>query len=146
MTRSRPVETVPRKALLAAGFLVCFALASVSISRLAGYKWDWQPEGSVVASRTVTFAQAADGVVAVMDAETGQILGSYPFNENAFMRTVMLGLRKERAMVSESHREPFTIERWNDGRVTITDPVSERSFELAAFGQHQVATFAGLLK
>lgn len=146
MNRTKPVETVPRKALIAAGALVCFSLAIVSIARYTGYKWEWKPAGEVVVSRAIEFVQTDNGGVQVKDATTGQVLGSYTFTENAFMRTVMLGLRKERAIVApDNRRDPFTIEQWNDGRVTVTDPVSGRYFEMAAFGHHQVETFAAFL-
>lgn len=145
MKPSRPVETVPRRAIIAAGLLVCFSLGIVSFARYTGYKWDWKPDGTVVASRAIDFVQAPNGDVSVKDAKSGQILGSYTFTENAFMRTVMLGLRKERAIVASNRAEPFTIEQWNDGRVTVSDPVSGRYFEMAAFGHHQVETFAAFL-
>ncbi len=146
MKRTGHKETVPRAALIAAGTLVCFSLAAVTISRLAGYKWDWKPEGTIVATRAIEFAQAPGGVVVVKDARTGQQLGSYTFNENAFMRTVMLGFRRERALMGTSDGTPYTIEQWDDGRVTVSDPASGRSFEMAAFGRHQVETFAALLQ
>ncbi|MBU1210348.1 MAG: hypothetical protein KJ587_03625 [Alphaproteobacteria bacterium] len=145
MKRRQPVETVPRKALIAAGLLVGFSLAAVTAARLTGYKWDWKPAGTVVATRAIEFVAGDNGGVKVKDARTGEILGSYTFTENAFMRTVMLGLRKERAIVAGNRGEPFNIEQWNDGRVTVSDPVSGRHFELAAFGHHQVEAFADLL-
>jgi putative photosynthetic complex assembly protein len=145
MKRSRPVETVPRKAIIAAGLLVGFSLTIVTAARLTGYKWEWKQEGQVVATRAIDFKQAGNGDVEVTDAVSGEILGRYSFTENAFMRTVMLGLHKERAIVSEKRDAPFNIEKWNDGRVTVADPVSGRYFEMAAFGHHQVETFAAFL-
>ncbi len=143
-------EQISRRAILAAGCLVLFALASVTASRLLGYKWEWRPDGTVVAQRAISFEQGDDGVVSVRDARTGEVLGNYPFNKNAFMRTVMLSFRHERARVTSTglareHRVPFNIEQWDDGRVTVSDPVSGRSIEMAAFGRHQVETFAALL-
>lgn len=139
-------EQVSKRAILAAGCLVLFALASVTAARLTGYKWEWRPEGTIVATRSISFEQAANGVVSVRDAKSGAVLGSYPFNENAFMRTVMLSFRHERARTGGEQLLPYTIEQWNDGRVTVSDPVSGRSIEMAAFGRHQVETFAALLQ
>jgi len=145
MTQSRAVETVPRKALFAAGMLICFTLGVVGFARYTGYKWDWRQGGTVVATRSIEFLQANNGDVKVKDASTGKVLGSYTFTENAFMRTVMLGLRKERAIVADGKNQPFNVQQWNDGRVTVSDPVSGRYFEMAAFGRHQVETFANFL-
>lgn len=139
-------EAISRRAILAAGCLVLFSLAGVTASRLAGYKWHWQPEGEIVSTRDIRFVQKADGVVAVEDARSGATLGAYPFNENAFMRTVMLSFRHERAFIAGDHRDPYKIEQWADGRVTVFDPVTGRSIEMAAFGRHQVETFAALLR
>lgn len=145
MRRAGPVETVPRKALIAAGLLICFSLGIVGVARYTGYKWDWKQEGTIVATRAIQFVQTNDGDIQVEDAKSGEVLGRYTFTENAFMRTVMLGLRQERRIVATDKNEPFNIEQWNDGRVTVSDPVSGRYFEMAAFGHHQVTTFSEFL-
>lgn len=139
-------ELVPKRALQAAIFLVCFSLAAVSVATLTGYKWEWHPEGEIVSQRNVEFLDVGDGGVAVRDAGTGQTLGQYTFTENAFMRMVMLSFRHERAGIPGEHHEPFQIQKWADGRVTVADPVTGRSFEMAAFGRHQVEAFGGLLR
>lgn len=145
MRGGKPIETVPRPALIAAGLLICFSLGMVGFARYTGYKWEWSQGGTVVKTRAVQFAHVGDGDIQIEDATSGKVLGRYTFTENAFMRTVMMGLLKERQMVAADRREPFNIQQWNDGRVTVSDPVSGRYFEMAAFGHHQVATFSILL-
>jgi putative photosynthetic complex assembly protein len=140
------MKPFPKGALYGAGALIAFSFVLVGGSRLLGYKMDWVPEAVAVADRQISFTRTADGGVTVADAKTGDVLGTWPHDTNAFVRTVMLGLMHDRSAVAPDDRAtPFRLTRWHDGRVSVSDPVSGRSVELAAFGRSQVETFERLL-
>ncbi|MDX2288141.1 MAG: photosynthetic complex assembly protein PuhC [Hyphomicrobiaceae bacterium] len=145
-SRRKP-EPFPKSALYGAATLIAFTFILVIGARIAGYKMDWVPEAVAVADRQIAFTTTAEGNVEVRDFGTGKILGFYDRDENAFVRTVMLGLMHDRSLTRPDDKTtPFRITRWHDGRVSVSDPVSGRSIELAAFGRNQVETFEKLLQ
>jgi putative photosynthetic complex assembly protein len=141
-TRPQPF---PKAALYGAAALIVFTFALAAFSRLTGSKMDWVPDADSAVTRDVRFGTAADGAIVISDAKTGQVLGSYAHETNAFVRSVAHGLEIERGLVHGAKDQPYRITRWSDGRVTVDDPVSGRSVELGAFGQSQVQTFSKLL-
>ncbi len=143
----RKPEPFPKGALYGAGALIAFTFIFVLGARIAGYKMDWVPESVPVAEREIDYKITTDRFVELFDARSGSLLGVYGPNENAFVRTVMVGLTHDRALTHpEDKKTPFRITRWHDGRVSVSDPISGRSIELAAFGRNQVETFLKLLQ
>jgi putative photosynthetic complex assembly protein len=141
-TRPQPF---PKAALYGAAALILFTFALAAFSRLTGSKMDWVPDSDSITTRDIRFGTGADGAILISDARSGQVLGSYAQETNAFVRSVAHGLEIERGLVNGAKDQPYRITRWSDGRVTVDDPVSGRSVELGAFGQSQVQTFAKLL-
>jgi putative photosynthetic complex assembly protein len=139
-------QQFPKGALYAAGALILLTFILVLGSRIAGLRMDWVPDADITASRDVRFGTGADGAIVITDARSGDILGRYAQETNAFVRSVANGLLIERRLADPAAADaPYRITRWSDGRVTVTDPISGRFVELGAFGQSQVQTFSRLL-
>ena len=64
---------------------------------------------------------------------------------NGFVRIVMRGLARERLAVGAGPEQAFDLTRWEDGRLTIADPVTGRQTELVGFGADNERAFAKLL-
>jgi len=139
-------DPFPKPALYAGAAMVVLSLALVTTARLTGYKENVDPGGTPVATRDVVFKTSGNGVVAIEDTRSGERLGEFPTETNRFVKVVMSSLKHERAGVEPGDETPFRIVRWDDGRISVADPVSGRSIELAAFGRNQVKTFENLLQ
>ncbi len=138
-------DPFPRPALYAAAVAVFGSLFLVGLARLTGYMENVDPGGHVVAQRDIDFKTDKPGTIDVADRETGETLASFPTETNRFVRVVMTSLEYERAGKAPGGTAPYRIVRWDDGRISVDDPLSGKSIQLAAFGRNQVATFERLL-
>ena len=64
---------------------------------------------------------------------------------NGFVRIVMRGFARDRLNLGIGSEPPFELTRWQDGRLTITDPSTGHRTELVGFGTTNVDAFAKLL-
>ncbi|KPF93645.1 hypothetical protein IP81_02740 [Novosphingobium sp. AAP83] len=147
--------TVSRPILLLAGGLVAITLlltASVSfglVPREAVPSVVRAQEGIVaIETRNLSFADRADGAVAVIDADTKETLAVL-LGENdggGFIRGVMRGLARERRMHGLGAQAPFSLTHWQNGALSLVDTGTGRSIELGSFGPQNRAAFARFLK
>lgn len=149
----QPAQQVPRGALVMAGALVGFALVVTATMRVAHIPPAASPvllrqetHVAPVRTRSLRFVDQRDGGVRIEDAGTGRVASTIvPGERTGFIRGVMRGLARERRMRGIGSRPPFTLTEWRDGELSLTDSVTGRSIELAAFGSTNRASFAALL-
>jgi hypothetical protein len=55
------------------------------------------------------------------------------------------GLADRRRRGNLSAEAPFVLTAWDDGRVTIEDPLTKQRIAVSSFGPTQVKNFVGLL-
>lgn len=147
--------TVSRQVLLLAGGLVFITLlltAAVSfglVPREAVPSVARAQAGvAAVETRNLSFADRADGAVAVIDADTKETLAVL-LGENdggGFIRGVMRGLARERRMSGLGAEAPFALTRWENGSLSLVDTATTRSIELGSFGPENRKAFARFLK
>lgn len=101
------------------------------------------PAGSLV--RALAFTDRRDGGIEVIDAGTGRLITTLAPETNAFIRSVMRGLVRERKLKGLGAGEPFVLAQRPDGGLTLADPATGRLIELNAFGPSNVGAFAELL-
>lgn len=123
--------------------MIGLALVVAVAGRLAGPR-PVEQTGTVVAARDLRFADRADGAVVVTDAGTGRVVDVLE-GEQGFIRATMRGLVRARHSEGIGAAEPFRLQAWTDGRLTLDDAATGRHLELQAFGSLNVATFARLL-
>lgn len=142
---SDPFEdrSLPRGALLAAASLVTLTIAGAAFGRLAG-QTTAAPSAAAVETRQLRFADRADGAVVVTESD-GDLVSVVAPGTNGFLRGVVRGLAQERLRRDVGDETPFELTRWSDGRLSLTDPVTDRHVYLEAFGPSNVAPFAALL-
>lgn len=86
--------------------------------------------------------ERAGGYVAVIDADTGQVLKELDPAGDGFMRTVLRVLPLDREQESD---KPLRLVRWSDGTLTLEDPVTGTTYDdLQAFGSTNADAFEGL--
>jgi len=135
----------PRRVLLGAATLLAVALAATAASRLTGIGTTPNPTSAEMEHRLLHFEDRPDGGVAVYARDETAPVEILEPGTNGFVRSVLRGLARERRARGVGSEPPFRLTRWADGRLTLDDPATGRTIELAAFGPTNAGAFAPLL-
>lgn len=141
--RPRPATT-PVVPLAAIAGLIVFTLLAVATVRLLGIPAG-EPPAAAVTERALHFEDRPGGVVAVVDAQSGEVLERAAPGEDGFLRATVRGLAQQRLREGSGPGVPFTLSGRADGRLLLEDPVTGRRVDLTAFGPTNAAVFARLL-
>ncbi|MCR9071134.1 MAG: photosynthetic complex assembly protein PuhC [Alphaproteobacteria bacterium] len=145
MTTQHRANDVPKGALIAAGVMIAFSIATAGVTRLAG-DYTIEPPAAVAAeSRDLVFRDAPDRGIAVFDGTTGERIADLAPGTHGFIRGLLRGLSRDRMVHQVGADVPFTLTRWSDGRYSITDPATGSVLHLAAYGFSNVQEFAVFL-
>lgn len=136
----------PRAPLFAVATLVLGAIAIALFARVTDVGTTRLHYAAPVESRDLRFEDRSDGNVAVYDAKDGTLVDLVTPGTKGFIRTVMRGLAHSRAEQGFGPEGSFKLTRWDDGRLSISDPMTGRQIELVGFGAPNVAVFANLLE
>lgn len=135
----------PTLPLTGAGALIVVALCAVASARVFEVGTTRLSHETPIEQRELRFADRADGAVAVHAAENDELIELMEPGTNGFIRIVMRGLARERQAKGFGQQQPFTLTRWADGRLTISDTTTARTIVLTGFGKDNVNAFAKLL-
>lgn len=142
MTSDRPF---PRGVLVGAAVLVALAVVSAAAARLTGVGTTPNPTSVEVDRLALRFEDRPDGAVAVRAAAEGRVIAVLEPGTNGFIRSVLRGLVRERKARGIGAAPAFHLTRWADGRLSLDDPATGRTIELAAFGPANSGAFARLM-
>jgi putative photosynthetic complex assembly protein len=131
---------VPRWVLFAAATAIGVSIFMAATSRSGHVA---MPPSTPTIQRSLQFTDMPDGTVLVIDTGTHLKVASLARNSNAFIRGTLRGLAH--AVGTDGKNRPFLVTAWQDGRVTLADPVTNRVLDLEAFGSANVGAFANLL-
>ncbi len=95
--------------------------------------------------RSIKFYDEMDGTVRVEDAGSGEVIGRFGVGEGGFIRASVRSLVHQRRIRGEGPAVPFELIGWNNSTLTLLDPVTKRSVEVANFGPDNRAVFANML-
>lgn len=95
--------------------------------------------------RTLRFFDEADGTVRVEDGASAEVLARFSPGEGGFIRATVRSLVHQRRIRDEGPAVPFTLTRWENDTMTLSDPVTGRSVEVSSFGPDNRAVYANLL-
>lgn len=95
--------------------------------------------------RTLRFFDEADGTVRVEDGATAEVLARYGQGEGGFVRATVRSLVHQRRIRGHGAEVPFTLTRYDNGNLTLGDPVTGTNIEINAFGSMNHAVYARLL-
>lgn len=145
--------TVPRGVLIAVAGLLCATMALAGATSFGLVPRSADPEASRAAAhvapaqqRSLRFADRADGAVVVSDAVTGDVVSIVPFGEGGFVRATLRRLARARAIAGVGAEPPFTLTRWDNGALSLSDPATGATAEIYGFGADHVRAFAVMLE
>ena len=141
----RHPDDIPRAALIAIGVLLMLTLVGVALVQLAGGAQSQLPPSPALATRELRFEDRTDGSIVIVDARTGGLVQVIDPETNGFLRGTMRALVRDRRREGIGPQTPFILAARADGRLTIDDPSTGRTIDLASFGPTNTAAFARLL-
>jgi putative photosynthetic complex assembly protein len=97
------------------------------------------------AERTLRFFDEPDGTVRVEDGASAEVLARFGVGEGGFIRATVRSLVHQRRIRGQGAEVPFTLTRWENGGLTLYDPVTGRGVEVSSFGPDNRAVYANLL-
>ena len=136
----------PKGPLYAAFVLVLGTLALATWGRYFAPEQDLRAGLSPLETRDVLFIDEPQGVVHVVDADTGELIHAFAAGDGGFLRATVRGLARERRRYNEGADAPFEITRWDNGGVSLDDPSTGATIQLEAFGVTNARIFARFLK
>jgi putative photosynthetic complex assembly protein len=98
-----------------------------------------------LAQRTLRFFDEPDGTVRVEDGATAEVLGRFGPGEGGFIRASVRSLVHRRRIRGEGPEVAFDLIEWDNGGLTLHDPVTNTSVETSSFGGMNRAVFANML-
>lgn len=136
---------VPKPALIMAAVLIALVFALAISARVFGFGAFAEQTGTPVISRSLTFTDAQNGGILVHDADTKTLATTLAPNTGGFVRGSLRALTRKRRLASIGPETPFTLTRYEDGRLVLHDPTTDASVTISSFGPTQIATFDTLL-
>ncbi len=145
-SRSAMHQIAPPKPVLRAALVIVALTFTLAISASQfGIGRSADTYGAPVAQRALAFADAPDGGIVVRDGATGEVALTLPQGTNGFLRGALRGLADRRRTARLPHEAPFLLTAWDDGRVTLEDPLTRQRVAVSSFGPTQVRSFVALL-
>jgi putative photosynthetic complex assembly protein len=131
---------IPRPVLLSAGALLAATFLIVAVARLGGYS-PHSPDAPSRVERSLSFADLADGGIAVVDVATGTRLETV-HGEQGFLRGTLRSVARERKRRGVGPEDPLQLIGRADGRLTLVDPATDLRIDLESFGPTNAAVYA----
>lgn len=138
-----PSDTIPRGLLIAAAAMLLLVTTTVAATRWSGTAIR-APDASAVVVLPLRFEDRADGAVAVVHAQTGELIEAIT-GQAGFVRGTLRGLARERKRNGVGPEPAFELIARADGRLTLSDPTTGRLVDLESFGPVNAGVFARLL-
>ena len=136
---------LPRLVLRAVMGLILFSFVAVVIGQVTQRGLVMTGEAQAIETRRLTFESLQTGELAIRDAESERMVALLPQGKDGFILGVLRGLNRSRAVTRTSGPEVYVLTRWDDGRLSLTDPLTEERIDVNGFGRDNLAAFAQLL-
>jgi putative photosynthetic complex assembly protein len=145
MTKGHRPQSL-RAPLIAAGCLIAFMLTIATVAQTTGIG-KWRADvGAASQTLSLAFADRDDGAVVVTDAASGAEVFVYAPDKHGFVRSALRAVSRKRQVAGLDESAPFEIARHDDGKLTLTDPLTGSRVILNGFGAPNAAEFAQLFE
>ncbi len=129
----------------AIGAVLAITLVSVAVVRIGGASQSFVSTAAPQVERALRFEDRPDGSIAVLDAQTRELVEIVAPGTNGFLRGALRGLARERKRRGIGEEPPFLLAARADGRLTLDDASTQRQVDLKSFGPTNAEAFRRLL-
>jgi putative photosynthetic complex assembly protein len=126
--------------------IIVFALALAGGIIVDEWRSGTMGSSPVVESRELLFQRQADGTLSVLRANDQTLVTTLPSAEEGFIAMTIKGLVRERRKFNVAEAMPYRLNRSQNGRLSLVDPVIGTRIELVAFGRTNIGAFDHLLQ
>jgi putative photosynthetic complex assembly protein len=130
---------------LAPFLLILFVVGLAGLITFDEWRSGTMGSSRVVASRDLVFTRQANGSMTVHIAGTRALVTTLPNAEEGFVAMTVKSMTRERNKFNVADTAPYRLSRAQNGRLSLTDPVTGTRIELVAFGVTNIGAFAQLL-
>jgi putative photosynthetic complex assembly protein len=141
----RTTGPAPALLMIGAGALMGFSMLAVLIGRSEGVGLVALPAAKAVARLAFRAEDQVDGSIALRDVSDRHIVAWIRPGEDGFLRGTLRGLAQARQRGGLGPEQPFSLTRYDDGRLALADEVTGRQVPLEAFGSTNAGAFARLM-
>ena len=129
-------------------FIVCslvLVVALVAVFRISDFDpYSISKQVNVKIEKEIILEIGENGETLILD-QVGNVLLSYPKEEENFVSTVTKVLERDRKKIGVSKNSIVILRLSNSNRISIFDPQTERQIDLAGFGEDNIKVFYDLL-
>tara|TARA_B100000575_G_scaffold80597_1_gene63273 strand:- start:201 stop:644 length:444 start_codon:yes stop_codon:yes gene_type:complete len=129
-------------------FIVCslvLVVALVAVFRISDFDpYSISKQVNVKVEKEIILKIGENGETLILD-QVGNVLLSYPKEEENFVSTVTKVLERDRKKIGVSKNSSVFLRLSNSDRISIFDPQTERQIDLAGFGEGNIQVFYDLL-
>jgi putative photosynthetic complex assembly protein len=126
--------------------IVAFALALAGAIVIDEWRSGTMGSSPVVESRDLLFLKQADGTMSVFTSGDRSLVSTLPSAEEGFVAMTIKGLVRERRKFNVAETMPYRINRMQNGRLSLVDPLIGTRIELVAFGRTNIGAFDEILR
>ncbi|MCJ2067527.1 putative photosynthetic complex assembly protein PuhC [Methylobacterium sp. J-030] len=141
----RTAGPAPALLMIGAGALMGFSMLAVLIGRSEGVGLVALPPAKPVAQLEFRAEDQVDGSIALRNVADQKILAWIRPGEDGFLRGTLRGLAQARQRDGLGPEKPFSLTRYDDGRLALADEATGRRVPLEAFGPTNAGAFARLM-
>lgn len=127
-------QIVPRRALIALGVLVAFALVAITAASLTGTRAAQEDLGAPALTRALLFETAPGDGMVVRDAASGAVLETLPRSFATLLDAALQDFAAARRAAGADPALPYVLAVHRGGTVTLGDDATGRRLPLDAFG------------
>ncbi|MFM7348421.1 MAG: photosynthetic complex assembly protein PuhC [Erythrobacter sp.] len=144
--------TVSKVPLMLAGGIISISLALTAATQAGFFGKQSVPAQAraqagvkLSAERKIQFYDEEDGTVRVEDNASGEVLARFGEGQGGFIRATVRNLVHQRRIRGIGREVPFTLTRWDNDTLTLSDPTTGRSIEVSSFGPDNRKVYADML-
>ena len=139
-------QSLKNPALLASAAILVVLSLVIAMNFMGTQSVDLSGKRTAVVTRPLVFRDAPGGAIAVYDQGASEPFIVLPREGNTFMASALRLMGQSREQRSKAGPEtPFVLTLWSDGNMSLSDPATGDTLELAAYGPTNAKTFAQLL-
>lgn len=135
----------PTLLLIGAGALLGFTMLAVMVGRGEGVGVTALAPAKPVSRLEFRAEDQADGSIALRNVADGRVVVLVRPGEDGFLRGTLRGLAQDRQRGGQGPEKPFSLTRYDDGRLALADEATGRTVPLEVFGPTNVQAFARLM-